>query len=202
MKNSLIIMMFISWTRIKLDPQGTTIYRKSAHTGQYRHFSSFTPWSRKVAWIRALVQRAIKICSTQQLLRLEIQDIKQFASWNGFPRWLSDKLIHSFTSQTPKPTRDNNDPVHTIWIKLLLIRKKGNFLIRNCTRKISRLLKRPVKFVNHWDVVESNTFTSQKDPTPKPYKTLLLFKEAYHIRRCDPLLNHGARASKELTIFR
>ena len=30
----------------------------------------------------------------------------------------------------------------------------------------------------------------------------LLFKEAYHIRRCDPSLNHGARASKELTIFR
>ncbi len=275
---------------IKLDPQGTTIYRKSTHTGQYRHFSSFTPWSRKVAWIRALVQRAIKICSTQQLLHLEIQNIKQFASWNGFPRWLSDKLIHSFTSQTPKPTRDNNDPVHTIWIKLPFIGKKGNFLIRNCTRKISRLLKRPVKFVNHWDVVESNTFTSQKDPTPKPYKSsvvykfvcpgcnasyigktdrclytrinehaksdkseiynhvhacehfqhvlsllnlpsnlldvnytisvidlifnncyiidrsnnwsLLLFKEAYHIRRCDPPLNHGARASKELTIFR
>ena len=32
--------------------------------------------------------------------------------------------------------------------------------------------------------------------------SLLLFKEAYHIRRCDPSLNHGARASKELTIFR
>ena len=27
--------------------------------------------------------------------------------------------------------------------------------------------------------------------------SLLLFKEAYHIRRCDPSLNHGARASKE-----
>ena len=32
--------------------------------------------------------------------------------------------------------------------------------------------------------------------------SLLSFKEAYHIRRCDPSLNHGARASKELTIFR
>ena len=31
---------------------------------------------------------------------------------------------------------------------------------------------------------------------------LLLFKEAYHFPRCDPSLNHGARASKELTIFR
>ena len=32
--------------------------------------------------------------------------------------------------------------------------------------------------------------------------SLLLFKEAYHIRRSDPPLNHGARASKEPTVFR
>ncbi len=32
--------------------------------------------------------------------------------------------------------------------------------------------------------------------------SLLLLKEAYHIRRCDLPLNHGARTSKELTIFR
>jgi hypothetical protein len=43
---------------IKIDLQGTTIYRKSIHTGQYSHYSSFTPWSRKIAWIRAPVQRA------------------------------------------------------------------------------------------------------------------------------------------------
>ena len=30
--------------------------------------------------------------------------------------------------------------------------------------------------------------------------SLLLFKEAFHIRRLNPVLNHGARASKELTI--
>ena len=32
--------------------------------------------------------------------------------------------------------------------------------------------------------------------------SLLLFKEAYHIRCCDPSLKQGARASKELTVFR
>ena len=31
--------------------------------------------------------------------------------------------------------------------------------------------------------------------------SLLLFKEAFHIHRLNPELNHGARASKELTIF-
>ena len=279
---------------IKFDSQGTTICRKSTHTGQYRHCSSFTPWSRKVAWIRALVHRATKICSTQQLLQLEVLNIKRFASWNGFPRWICDKLINTYsTSQSSKTTPGGKEPEPTIpiiWIRLPFIGQKGNFLLRNCTRKISRLLKQPVEFVNQWETTECKCFTSQKDPTPKPYKSsivykvvcpgcnasyigktdrclhtrvnehaksdkseiynhvhdcdyfehvlsllnlpcnlldvkytinvddpifdncyvidrsndrsLLLFKEAYHICRCDPSLNHGTRASKELTIFR
>ena len=134
---------------IKFDSQGTTIYRKSTHTGQYRHYSSFTPWSRKVAWIRALVHRATKICSTQQLLQLEILNIKRFASGNGFPRWICDKLINTYsTSQSSKTTPCGKEPEPTIpviWIRLPFIGQKGNFLLRNCTRKIYRLLKQPMK---------------------------------------------------------
>ena len=202
-------------------------------------------------------------------------------------------MINIYTSQSSKPTHDENitDPtIPIIWIKLPFIGKKGCSLLRKCTRKISRLLKQPVKFINHWEITDCNIHTSQKDPTTKPYKSsivykficpgcnasyigktdrclytrinehaksyksevynhvhecvhfkhvlsllnlptnlsgikytsrvidlifdncyiidrsndwsLLLFKESYHIRRCDPPFNHGARASKELTIFR
>ena len=159
---------------IKFDSQGTTIYRKSTHTGQYRHYSSFTPWSRKVAWIRALVHRATKICSTQQLLQLEILNIKRFASWNGFERWICDKLINTYsTSQSSKATPGGKEPEPTIpviWIRLPFIGQKGNFLLRNCTRKISRLLKQPVKFMNHWETTECNCFTSQKILRRNPTK--------------------------------
>ena len=58
----------------------------------------------------------------------------------------------------------------TIWIKLPFIGKKGCCLVRNCTRKISRLLNQPVKFVTHWQTVNASTFVSTKDPIPKPYK--------------------------------
>ena len=43
----------------------SSVYRKSTHTGQYQHITSFSPWSRKVAWIRALVNRTYKICSNK-----------------------------------------------------------------------------------------------------------------------------------------
>ena len=40
---------------LKINSSDITIFRKSTHTGQYTHLSSFTPWSRKTAWIRALI---------------------------------------------------------------------------------------------------------------------------------------------------
>ena len=45
---------------LKINSSDITIFRKSTHTGQYTHLSSFTPWSRRTAWIRALINRAYK----------------------------------------------------------------------------------------------------------------------------------------------
>ena len=44
----------IHFLDIQIHSSGTSVYRKPTHTGQYQHISSFSPWSRKVAWIRAL----------------------------------------------------------------------------------------------------------------------------------------------------
>ena len=41
----------IHFLDIQIHPCGATVYRKSTHTGQYQHITSFSPWSRKVAWI-------------------------------------------------------------------------------------------------------------------------------------------------------
>jgi hypothetical protein len=73
---------------IKLTSNGTSIFRKSTHTGQYIHLSSFTPWSYKIAWIRSLVHRAYKICSNESLISDEMRKIRKFMSWNGFPKTL------------------------------------------------------------------------------------------------------------------
>ena len=54
-------------------------------------------------------------CSTQQLLQLEILNIKRFASWNGFPSWICDKLINTCsTSQSSKTTPGGKEPEPTI----------------------------------------------------------------------------------------
>ena len=81
---------------IKITPNGTSVYRKSTHTGQYVHLSSFTPWYRKTAWLRALIHRAYKLCSNSEILSIKLSEIYKFASWNGFPKRLTKNLLKQF----------------------------------------------------------------------------------------------------------
>jgi hypothetical protein len=79
---------------VKITPTRTAVYPKSTHTGQYVHLPSFTPWCMKIAWLLALVYRAYKICSNNELLRNELSNITKFAFWNvnGFSK--PDLLIN------------------------------------------------------------------------------------------------------------
>ena len=68
---------------IKMLPQGSTIYRKNTHTGQYVHYDSFAPWNSIISSILSLVTRAKRVCSVN-LLPEEKNEIKKFACWNVF----------------------------------------------------------------------------------------------------------------------
>jgi hypothetical protein len=170
----------IHFLDIKISSSGTSIYRKSTHTGQYVHLSSFTPWCRKTAWLRSLVYRAHKICSNSVLLKNELQNIAHFASWNGYPRRLANKLIESFT---PKSSPNDNTTITTntednvtdppkIWIHLPFVGKRGNILIKSCTTKITRLLKRRAQFITIYGTTSTNTSLSMKDRLLKNYKAV------------------------------
>ena len=52
---------------LEMSPDGITIYRKDTNTGLYVNYTSFVPWTHRTAWIRSLVTRALKICSSNKL---------------------------------------------------------------------------------------------------------------------------------------
>ncbi len=170
---------------LKINSRDITIFRKSTHTGQYTHLSSFVPWSRKTAWIRALINRAYKICNNDQLLKLELKTIRDFMSWNGFSRNLTKKLINAFT---PNPEGSNNIPhgdlteratpdnLPKIWIRLPFIGRYGNILTKKFVNKTRRLLKSPCKFILNWRTTNSNCFLSCKDKTPDEYKNSVVYE--------------------------
>ena len=167
---------------IKINSTGSTIYHKSTHTGQYTHLSSFTPWCRKIAWIRAFVHRAHKICSNICLLENELQRIAEFASWNGYPRRLANDLIKSFSPKNyddaaaDSMNQHDDQTLPTIWIHLPYIGKKGTLLIKSCTSKTSRSLKSPCKFTNIYSTTNSNTFLNLKDRTQKELQSSVVDK--------------------------
>ena len=47
---------------IKLSVDGTDVYRKNTHTGQYTHFSSFEPFALKMACMKSLFHRTFMTC--------------------------------------------------------------------------------------------------------------------------------------------
>ena len=106
---------------IKVSVDGTTdIYRKDIHTGQYSHFASFEPFYCKTASVKSLYHRGFKICSTKLLLNNQIEIIKSFMSWNGYPKSIQNFLMkkhktkysHSSTSVTV-----NEDTASTFALK-------------------------------------------------------------------------------------
>ena len=175
----------IHFLDIQIHSSGTSVYRKPTHTGQYQHISSFSPWSRKVAWIRALVHRAYKICNTEDLLKDELQHIKNFLSWNGFPRKLSLKLIDQFKPSTTSninvihqdnPDTDLTNPVPKIWLPLPYLGKYGTRLTRSFIHRITPLLKLKCNFIINWKTTNSNSFLSDKDKTPAKYQSSVVYE--------------------------
>ena len=90
---------------LEIHRSGISIYRKETHTAQFTHFSSFTKWAHKIAWIRSLVSRAKKLCHPSKL-KPELANICKFAAYNGFPRWVvnrsSKDTSHWATEPTPR----------------------------------------------------------------------------------------------------
>ena len=70
----------IHFLDIEIDHNRTDIFYKTTHTGQYIDFTSQTPWKLKTAWVKALVHRANKICSSKRSFLKQVDKIKTFMS--------------------------------------------------------------------------------------------------------------------------
>ena len=156
---------------IKVSVDGTDIYRKDTHTGQYSHFSSFEPFYRKTAWVKSLYRRAFKICSTKSLLNNQIEIIKSFLSWNGYPKSIQNFLMkkiklktkYSDSSTSVTVNEDTVDNLPKIWIRIPYLGSRGDFLLKSCLNKVQRFLSKPVKFITIYDTKKLSYFVSNKD---------------------------------------
>ena len=166
----------IHFLDITITPQGTSVYRKPYHTVLFTHFLSFQLWATKISWAWALVTRARKICSSKSSLDKEITKIRQFLSWNGFSKFVANKLITKFMTPKPVNSDETTERPSKIFARIPFIGKQGEFLVRKSLKRVNRLLNVPVNFIILYDNVKTSTFTSMKDYINKDLKSMVVYK--------------------------
>ena len=155
----------------------TDVYCKDTHSGQYTHFDSYTPWSLKTSWVRALYTRAEKICSDDTLFSKQVSKISKYLSWNGFPRHVRNSILHRLKRKTSRVTTDETktDTVE-IHFRIPYAGIKGEQLIKSCVRRMKRFVKRNVKFVIMYDTKKLSFFCNTKDRVPGLQRHNLVYK--------------------------
>lgn len=95
---------------------------------------------------KSLVNRALRLCSTWNLVHTEIQNVRSMLLRNCFPSWILDRIIKSLLNSFVNP-RVQFGPVRERWYLGLPYLGKQTELVR---RKIIQICKR---FVPHKDVI-------------------------------------------------
>ena len=118
----------------------TDLNYKPTHTGQYSDISSSTLWNYKTAWLKALYHRAKKVCTTKDQFNRQVDQMKLFMSWNGYPSYVRNSFIKCLKS---KNNKNNNelDERKIIWIRLPYLGERGHQMKRNRFKKVKRYLK-------------------------------------------------------------
>ena len=161
----------VHYLDIKTVDNETDIYFKDTHTGQYMQFASYASRRIKTTWVKALFQRAVKICSTEQLLNQQIKKISLFMSWNGFPNYISKALPHYLKSNVRNrdvinEINNNKENATEIFFCLPYAESKGEQLVKHCLKKIRHCLKINVKFVVIYDTKTISFYCNVKDKVP------------------------------------
>ena len=103
---------------IKIDRNETDLFYKTTHTGQYIDFTSQAPWKLKTAWAKALYHRAKKIFSSKRSFLKQVDKIKTFMSWNGYPSQVRNLVIKRLKSnQQRNETNKDEDNRKIIWLR-------------------------------------------------------------------------------------
>ena len=155
---------------LKIPNNEITIYRKTTHTGLFVRYDSCEPWYKKTAWIRSLVTRAKKLCSTPKLLATEIKNIKLFMSWNDYTRYITNKLINKFI-QGKNKIPVISDPVK-IFINVPFIGKQSQYIVNKTVQKLKALISdKNVKFIVMYKSRQISSFVTYKDYVPNEVRS-------------------------------
>ena len=163
---------------LEIRDDGIALYKKPTNTGLYINYSSNVPWMFRVSWIKSLTTRAKKICSPIHL-KGELDIIKRYAAWNGFPKYVTNKIINKVINKSTinDQTTNDQDTVITIWFRLPYCGDKSVQLANTCIKKIKRYCKKDtnIKFKLLYDTNKLEFYCNNKNETPLFNKSFVVY---------------------------
>lgn len=117
----------------------------------------------KTSWIRALFNRAQRICSTTIAFNKQVEKITTLMSWNGFPSFISRSILRRLKSKIRRNTEESPNEIIKIFVKPPYAGLKGEQLLKACFKKMKRFLKPTVCFVTLYQTKKVAMFCPTKD---------------------------------------
>ena len=97
----------------------TQVYRKPTNTNVLLNFQAIAPDKWKKSVLRCFLNRAYKLCSTEDLFNKEVITIRNTFKLNGYPTAFIDSVINTLTTEldnninqdkyTATVSKDNNE---------------------------------------------------------------------------------------------
>ena len=152
----------------------TIVYRKVTNSDIYLNWNSFCPQGWKRETLKSLAQRAHLICSTEDLLKTELNHIqKVFSEINDFPLWVIKQI---FAEEDKKNKQQNIQEYDSSVINtesgnkryLLLLPdqgEQGSRLVKYLKQSITRLLSRTTQLEFGFISSKLSTHFQIKDKT-------------------------------------
>ena len=110
------------------------------------NFNSFVPLIYRLSVVKCLLNRAIRLCSSWNLLHLEISCIKSMLMRNSFPSWILDRIIKQSVSNYMNPVAKFGPHKERLYVGLRFLGKSTDGL----RRSIKTICK---KFIPNKDVI-------------------------------------------------
>ena len=98
-------------------------------------------------------------------LKGEMDNIKRFAAYNGFPKWVVKSTIQR-CNQTKEDQNEDDNEIPTISLSLPYIGNESEQVIRKTKKQLARTFKEKVKINVFFKSTKLSFFTSNKDKIP------------------------------------
>lgn len=112
-----------------------------------------------------MVSRAKRLCSPNKI-KEELKNIRRFAAYNGFPKWVVKSTIKSCNTTNRARSPDEEDVAVSLFLQLPYLGKEGEQIVRRTKKKLARVFKEKVRINVTFKTKKISFLTSNKDKVP------------------------------------